>query len=310
MLMSFAFFLTLCPFGASAWDWGVDCKPDKSPPSCSDKLKAGSLCTMSCDDPFIRPTQYALGLQLIACKVSKYNNKTFEEMQDYMKADEHVLPGVIGPGQKFYVTANHHTLNAVCKSHHRTVHAYFCPRADFSSTGEEFWSVMENHKPKLFFLQDEKGAAISHDQLPDSVYPGMVKDDPYRSLSELVMHQGGYVKCGDPLFRHWKQCKEDKDLGVNKTAYFENVWADVIRKTVPLPDIYEMEPEKQIEPLVHAVPAAVTACGSEENKAMPGFNKYPGVNITNCTLAERTGCDCKTGPKAVCGKALNSAYIV
>eukprot|EP01062_Namystynia_karyoxenos_P009365 TRINITY_DN13319_c0_g1_i3.p1 TRINITY_DN13319_c0_g1~~TRINITY_DN13319_c0_g1_i3.p1 ORF type:complete len:181 (+),score=42.49 TRINITY_DN13319_c0_g1_i3:75-617(+) len=160
---------------ASARGWGLGCsKPDDfgDVGQCQDGMKAGQLCRAGCDSALIRPTQGAVGEQLVHCKAGKFNGKSDKKMEHYLQKHGHWVTGVLGPEGGFYVVDHHHLVKAVCESSQSGKSLYLCPRHDLSTLSvENFWSAMRVHRPPLCWLEDERGGAIA----PSSLAPSVAK---------------------------------------------------------------------------------------------------------------------------------------
>jgi len=115
------------------------------------------------------------------------------------------------------------------------------------------------------------------------------KDDPYRSLSEWVRDEYGYVKCettGDTS--HFNQCHHTR-----APPFLEFKWADLFRNASNLSDtIYTLTPEEQVAPLWSLVPEMIKLAQGERNAGMAGYNQDPKEQIPDSPIAiDSRGCE-------------------
>jgi hypothetical protein len=153
----------------------------------------------------LRPTQITVGYREVADK-----RKRFAKMKDEAGGHflgRHMIPTVLGPKQRHYVTDNHHLALALheCGVEQIMVNVV----ADLSALSKtSFWRFLDNRD--WCHTYDENGERTDFDAIPSSLTK--LKDDPYRSLAGELRHAGGYAK----------------DL----TPFSEFLWADFLRGRV------------------------------------------------------------------------------
>jgi hypothetical protein len=119
----------------------------------------------------------------------------------------HMIPSVLGPDGRHYITDNHHLARAMWDE--GVKHVLVTVQADLSAlTKVSFWRYLDNRA--LCHPYSADGHRVPFDQIPGSI--AKLADDPYRSLAGNLRHLGGYAK----------------DL----TPFSEFLWADFLRNRV------------------------------------------------------------------------------
>ena len=132
-----------------------------------------------------------------------------------------------------------------------------------------FWEAMDRNS--WVWKEDNKGQPFTtnlQDAIPASL-TAIVQDDPFRSFSEWVRDDYGYVKCvASGHTSHFEQCQ-----GQQAPPFLEFKWADLFRKAANQPNIYTLSPREQVQPLWAIVPAMIKLAQQDSNSGMPGFNQ-------------------------------------
>lgn len=175
----------------------------------SEKAKPIRTLTLSLND--LHPTQMSVGMVEVKEKVNQLkrmiNTGDSHKLQALLKSKP--IPGVIGPGNVFYIIDHHHLARALHESGIDTSHCNVLE--DYSSLSKDkFWNVMSDKKWVYPYDENGKGPWPYAD-IPDHVES--LKDDPYRSLAGAVEKKGGYNK--------------------TTTPFAEFLWADYLRTVVP-----------------------------------------------------------------------------
>lgn len=254
--------LPAASFGSSSCDM-----TGSIPPCSSTSMSVGKPC--SHESQTLSPTQESLGMVLVACKTDNINGKSADKLDKYLR--DHPVPVVIGPFGKLYITDHHHLSKAMSQSVHASTPVYICPTLDLSNTGGQFWSNMSARG--LVWQQNNEGEPISgFSQIPKSIND-MNLNDPYRTVSEWVRDDYGYIKCDcegstpGPT-ASFPQCKPDCD----NPPFLEFIWGDVIRKTFPIDGIYSTSTSKEIAALLSIWPNATSAVKSSQYSSLPHYN--------------------------------------
>jgi hypothetical protein len=144
-------------------------------------------------------------------KEAELSSKSGPKLVAYQQ--KHPEPVVKGPGGALFITDHHHLARAMADL---GIESAFCQlEADYSVFDpSSFWAKMEGQH--WVYLYDENGKGPRDPQdLPNTVKG--LKDDPYRSLSGAVRHNGGFAKVSTP--------------------FAEFRWADFYRSKVSAADI-------------------------------------------------------------------------
>lgn len=182
----------------------------------------------------LRPTQLTVGLIEVETKRGSWRN----DKKKGKFLGNHMIPVVIGPKGRPYVTDHHHLARALLDEGQDNVLVQ--PIANLERlTQEHFWRFLDNQGWLHPF--DEHGQRQSYDEIPKSI--GRLKDDPFRSLAGAVRTGGGYAKDTRPftefiwadyfrpIFRardirnHWDRTLEEAlSLARHRDAHFMPGW--------------------------------------------------------------------------------------
>jgi hypothetical protein len=211
------------------------CSGAQTATDCGAPTKPGGLC--SCRVLELRPTQLAVGMIEVREKEAELSSKSGSKLVAYQQ--KHPEPVVKGPGGALFITDHHHLARAMADLGIETT---FCQlEADYSAFDPSaFWAKMEGQH--WVYLYDENGKGPREPADLPSTVEGL-KDDPYRSLSGAVRHDGGFVKVSTP--------------------FAEFKWADFFRSKILVTDI-----DKDFRKAVRKA----SAFASERNAcALPGY---------------------------------------
>jgi hypothetical protein len=153
----------------------------------------------------LKPTQITVGMHEVAQKRERWRKLTEESGEAYL--GRHMIPSVLGPGGRHYITDNHHLARAMWDEGVKNV--LVTVQVDLSAlTKVSFWRYLDNRA--LCHPYDHDGHRVTFKDIPSSI--DELVDDPYRSLAGNLRHVGGYAK----------------DL----TPFSEFLWADFLRSRI------------------------------------------------------------------------------
>jgi hypothetical protein len=150
----------------------------------------------------LRPTQITVGMHEVRQKQKHWRELSAEKGGDFL--GKHMLPTVIGPKGRHYLTDNHHLARAMWDE--KVPDVLVTVIADLSRLPKDsFWRYLDNRA--LCHPYNDEGHRVAFDEIPTSV--AKLQDDPYRSLAGNLRHVGGYSK--------------------DMTPFSEFLWADFLR---------------------------------------------------------------------------------
>jgi hypothetical protein len=160
----------------------------------------------------LRPTQITVGLQEVTAKRRAWKDKHGRKAGEFLAG--HMIPVVLGPNERRYVTDHHHLARALHDEGVREVATTVV--LDLSRLERDaFWVVLDNRG--LTHPFDENGKRRNYDKIPKSVTD--LVDDPFRSLAGALRRVGGYAK--------------------DTTPFSEFLWADFLRRRMPRKEVEE-----------------------------------------------------------------------
>jgi len=182
------------------------------------------------------PTQITVGMIEVADKKKELTALKAPDQVSFLQA--HVIPAVLGPNKRHFLTDHHHLGRAALEC---GIAVVFCEvQDDLSSLAiGPFWDKMEENA--WVHPLDEHGTRHVYSKLPDHLE--QLVDDVYRSLSGYVRNAGGYDKTFE--------------------AFSEFIWADFFRRNVAV--------ELVTTDFARAVQAAIPLARSLRAKRLPGF---------------------------------------
>jgi hypothetical protein len=150
----------------------------------------------------LKPTQITVGMHEVEQKRERWRKLSKEKGAAFL--GRHMIPTVIGPKGRHYLTDNHHLARAMWDE--KVEEVLVTVQADLSALSKvSFWRYLDNRA--LCHPYDAAGHRVGFDDVPGSIEK--LTDDPYRSLAGNLRHVGGYSK--------------------DMTPFSEFLWADFLR---------------------------------------------------------------------------------
>jgi hypothetical protein len=184
----------------------------------------------------LRPTQMTLGLREVEEKRRMWRERAGEKGWEFL--GRHMIPVVLGPKGRHFLTDHHHLARALQDEGVRDVLVNVV--ADLSRlTREAFWIFMDNRG--WCHPYDAQGHRRDFDAIPTTV--AEMQDDPFRSLAGELRGAGGYAK--------------------DESPFSEFIWADFLRRRLK---------RKAVEKnFTTALGEALILAKSEEASFLPGW---------------------------------------
>jgi hypothetical protein len=153
----------------------------------------------------LRPTQMTVGFREVEEKRKAWRERPGEKGSAFL--GKHMIPVILGPKGRYYVTDHHHLARAL---HDEGVESVLINVvADLHAVNKEsFWVVMDCRG--WCHPYNAEGVRQDFDAIPTSV--AELVDDPYRSLAGELRHAGGFAK--------------------DVTPFSEFIWADFLRRHI------------------------------------------------------------------------------
>ena len=184
----------------------------------------------------LRPTQITVGMKEVEEKRRRWRDKHGVKAGEFLAS--HMIPVVLGPKGRRYVTDHHHLARALHEEGVKQVATTVV--LDLSRLElEAFWVVLDNRG--LMHPFDAQGRRQAYRDIPRSIEE--LVDDPYRSLAGELRRGGGYAK--------------------DTTPFSEFLWADFLRRRIARKDI-----EKHFE---EALKRALKLAKSGDADYLPGW---------------------------------------
>jgi len=184
----------------------------------------------------LRPTQITVGMKEVEEKRRRWRDKHGVKAGEFLAS--HMIPVVLGPKGRRYVTDHHHLARALHEEGVKQVATTVV--LDLSRLElEAFWVVLDNRG--LMHPFDAQGRRQAYGDIPRSIEA--LVDDPYRSLAGELRRGGGYAK--------------------DTTPFSEFLWADFLRRRIARKDI-----EKHFE---EALKRALKLAKSGDADYLPGW---------------------------------------
>ena len=153
----------------------------------------------------LRPTQITVGMREVEAKRQRWREKHGKKAGEFLAG--HMIPVVLGPKERPYVTDHHHLARALHEEGVTRVATTVV--LDLSRLEpDSFWFVLDNRA--LMHPFDAKGERRHYREIPESIEE--LIDDPYRSLAGELRRVGGFAK--------------------DTTPFSEFLWADFLRRRV------------------------------------------------------------------------------
>jgi len=153
----------------------------------------------------LRPTQITVGMREVKEKRRRWRREHDKKAGEFLAS--HMIPVVLGPKNRRYVTDHHHLALALRDEGVEDVVTTVI--LDLSRLElDAFWVVLDNRG--LMHPFDQHGKRRSYLDIPQSI--NELVDDPYRSLAGELRWVGGYAKDTSP--------------------FSEFQWADFLRRNI------------------------------------------------------------------------------
>lgn len=153
----------------------------------------------------LRPTQVTVGFREVAIKRREWEDLGGKEVPKFLS--KHLIPTVLGPGGRHYLTDHHHLALALLQAGQEE--ALVTVVLDLSALSKtSFWVYLDNRS--LCHSYDAAGVRRDFSAIPKRIKD--LKDDPYRSLAGELRRAGGFAK--------------------ETTPFLEFLWADFLRTRV------------------------------------------------------------------------------
>jgi hypothetical protein len=184
----------------------------------------------------LRPTQITVGLREVEAKRRGWRQQHGKKAGRFLAT--HMIPVVLGPKQRRYVTDHHHLARALLDEGVREVATTVI--LDLSHLEPDaFWVVLDNRG--LMHPFDAQGRRQKYARIPPSI--SALVDDPFRSLAGELRRIGGYAK--------------------DTTPFSEFLWADFLRR--------RLSRKAVDEDFAAAAKAALKLARSHDANYLPGW---------------------------------------
>jgi len=184
----------------------------------------------------LRPTQITVGMREVASKRKAWRAKSGDKGAEFL--GKHMVPVVLGPKGRYYVTDHHHLARALHEEGVESVAVTVIANLAQLEL-DAFWFVLDNRAWMHPF--DDQGRRRGYDDIPKSVAD--LVDDPFRSLAGELRYAGGYAK--------------------DTTPFSEFLWADFLRR--------RMKRKLVEDDFDQALEQAVRLSKTEEAGYLPGW---------------------------------------
>ncbi len=184
----------------------------------------------------LRPTQITVGMREVLTKRKRWRETGTKKGEEFL--GKHMIPVILGPKLRHYVTDHHHLARALHDEGVKDVAVIV--QANLSKLEPDaFWTVMDNRNWMHPF--DAKGQRRHYRDIPKSVTE--LVDDPFRSLAGELRRAGGFAK--------------------DTTPFSEFLWADFLRRRMKRKAV-----ERDFE---RAVEEALELAKSDDAGYLPGW---------------------------------------
>lgn len=184
----------------------------------------------------LRPTQMTVGLREVELKRQQWRDADEEARAKLLR--RHVLPAVVGPKGRRFITDHHHFARALLEEDAGPVAVFVL--ADLEHLPKkEFWTFLDNSD--WCHAYDADGRRCELDDIPKHL--GDLADDPYRSLAGALIREGGCAKTNRP--------------------FAEFLWADHLRRCIDRSTVDDH--------WAKAVGLAMRIAKDDEARALPGW---------------------------------------
>ncbi|MBZ9794501.1 ParB-like protein [Mesorhizobium sp. ES1-4] len=153
----------------------------------------------------LRPTQITVGMREVNLKRQLIRSQSAATTGAFL--GKHMIPVVLGPKKRNYVTDHHHLARALVEEGIEDVLVTVI--SDLSALDKDAFLFMLDNRGWMHPF-DENGRRRDYAALPKTI--GELVDDPYRSMAGELRRLGGYAK--------------------DTTPFSEFLWADFLRRRV------------------------------------------------------------------------------
>ena len=184
----------------------------------------------------LRPTQITVGMREVLVKRKRWRETATKKGEKFL--GKHMIPVILGPKLRHYVTDHHHLARALYDEGVKDVAVTIA--VDLSKLEPDaFWTVMDDRNWMHPF--DAKGCRRHYRDIPKSV--AELIDDPFRSLAGELRRAGGFAK--------------------DTTPFSEFLWADFLRRRMKRKEV-----ERDFD---RAVEEALELAKSDAADYLPGW---------------------------------------
>jgi len=184
----------------------------------------------------LRPTQITVGMREVLTKRKRWRETATKKGEKFL--GKHMIPVILGPKLRHYVTDHHHLARALYDEGVKDVAVTIA--VDLSKLEPDaFWTVMDDRNWMHPF--DVKGRRRHYRDIPKSV--AELVDDPFRSLAGELRRAGGFAK--------------------DTTPFSEFLWADFLRRRMKRKEV-----ERDFD---RAVEEALELAKSDAAEYLPGW---------------------------------------
>jgi len=153
----------------------------------------------------LRPTQITVGMREVAAKRKRWRQEAEDKQPDFL--GKHMIPVVLGPKDRCYLTDHHHLARALYEEGVKRVAVTVIARLG-TLEKDAFWVFLDNRGWLHPF--DAEGRRRAYADVPKTVAD--LADDPFRSLAGELRRAGGFAK--------------------DTTPFSEFLWADFLRRRI------------------------------------------------------------------------------
>jgi hypothetical protein len=177
-----------------------------------------------------------VGFREVEAKRREWRKRADGDTADFLAS--HVVPTILGPKGRHYVTDHHHLVRALMQEGVEKVTVMVI--ADLSMLSKDsFWVFIDNKA--LCHPYNEDGKRCPFSEIPKSMSD--LKDDPYRSLAGELRRGGGFAK--------------------DTTPFSEFLWADFLRSRIKVAQV--------MDDFDKALAQAMTLAKSKDAGYLPGW---------------------------------------
>lgn len=158
----------------------------------------------------LRPTQITVGMREVDLKRQMIRSQSARKTGAFL--GKHLVPVVLGPKKRNYVTDHHHLARALLEEGVKDVLVTVI--SDLSALDKGAFLFMLDNRGWMHPF-DQNGQRRDYDAIPKTI--GELVDDPYRSMAGELRRLGGYAK--------------------DTTPFAEFLWADFLRRRIDKEDV-------------------------------------------------------------------------